>query len=243
MTTSRAYDVDLPVDFDVASYDVVADYAIRMANPNDPAARWNTNAWFGFGTGWLGFAMRLRSAMEFNEEFGILIAASPSPGRAEQYKQERALFACITAALSSMECFSYATYCLAGAFDDKHFPLSDKRKLRGKSGGSFVDKFKAFNSLDPFVVRLDMIWDASEFDALSDLRNALSHRGTLPRKVWFSTVSDLPDTVPFNPKALAENFVHDSPLTAEATAGHVLWVTTVLSELTTEFAEFLMRHT
>ena len=241
MVLSRTFDVELPDYFDLVAYDSVADLAVSWANPNDPAAPWKVNAWFGFTRGWIGFAMRLRSAVEYHQEFASLIAMGSSPPRSVQYLQERAFFGCMTSSLSAIECFFLAVYCLANPVSRVHFPLMQADHLK-RYPRAVAAAFLRFEPHDPLSIRLSAIANSPELESLSDLRNSLAHRGALPRKAFLSNVGDIPAAIPSNPQALALDFTHDSSLSTETTAQHARWAGQELSALTTEFLSFLLRQ-
>ena len=238
MAVSRTLDVDLPDHFDLLAYDQVMDLAVLWANPNESAAPWKVNAWFGFTAGWIGFAMRLRSAIEYNQEFGSLIALGSSPPRPVQYLQERAFFGCVTSALSAIECFFLASYCLANPVSKLHFPLAQAAHLN-KYPRDVAAAYLRFAPRDPFSVQLSAVANSAELESLSNLRNSLAHRGALPRKAFLSTVADIPAAIPSNPKSLAMDFTHDASLSSETTAEHVRRTVQELSLLTAEFLKFL----
>lgn len=241
MAISRTLDVELPDHFDLLAYDQVMDLAVLWANPNEPAAQWKVNSWFGFTAGWIGFAMRLRSAVEYNQEFGTLIALGSSPSRPVQYSQERAFFGCVSSALSAIECFFLASYCLGNPVSKVHFPLAQAGHLK-KYPRDVATAYVIFAPDDPFSVQLSAIANSPKFESLSNLRNSLAHRGALPRKAFLSNFADIPAAIPSNPKALALDFTHDASMSDETTAEHVRWTVQELSLLTAEFLNFLRRQ-
>jgi hypothetical protein len=234
MTVSQFLNLELPDCLNVLTYDEVAELAARLANPNDE----EVNAWFGFTAGWIGFAMRLRSAFEYDQEFGSLIAHSSNPARSEQYLQERAFFGCVTSALSAIESFFLASYCLANPLSREHFRLEVAGDLK-KYPKDVAKAYSIYKPDDPFSNKLLEVSGSNEFNALSDLRNSLAHRGILPRAVFLSNCADIPAAIPSNPKALAQDFTHDASLNAETTAQHVRWTGQALSMLTEELLNFL----
>jgi hypothetical protein len=238
MHTSRVLELELPEDLDVNAYDAVLEFAVILANPNDHSVPWKTSVWFGFTASWLGWGMRIRASAEYDKEFASQLAHGTSPAREHQYSQERAFFGCISSALSALECFYLATYCLGAAIDQTAFPLSKAGHLN-KYPHDVAEAFARFESSNPFASTLASVVDSPEYRGLSDLRNALAHRGVLPRQVHLSTVSAIAATIPSNPKALAVDFVPDAPLESESTAKHVRWATSALSRLTADFAAFL----
>ena len=242
MPLSRITGFDLPVGFDVAAYDRVNDQAVLIANPNDTTAPWKQNSWFGYASAWNGLAIRLRSAVEYDAEFGRLIAPSTAPGQEERYNQERALFGCIASALSAIECFYMATYCLAAVLSPSHFPLQkDKHLVR--SPCKVAKAHLAWLPADSFPQLLWQIAHSSALAELADLRNALAHRGVLPRRHFFSNVVDMPSAVPSNPKALAGNFYYSASLSDATTSIHTRWLCQIASQLVAECNRFLARCT
>ncbi|BCB27915.1 hypothetical protein SKTS_28010 [Sulfurimicrobium lacus] len=233
--------LQLPTGFDVASYDRVNEAAAVVANPNDAAAPWKQTSWFGYSAAWNGLALRLRSATEYDAEFGRLIAISTAPDQEVRYVQERALFGCIASSFSAVECFYMATYCLGAALSQSHFPLKDGEDLN-KSPSQVVKSFQAWQRSDPFSQVLATEASSNEFKILKDLRNSLAHRGILPRQVFLSTDSDIPSAIPSNPKALARNFAYDATLSASTTSAHVQWVNETTSRLVSALQDFLKRY-
>jgi len=241
MSLSRVVGFEFPADFDTASFDAVNDQVASIANPNDLAAPWKKNAWFNHGAAWNGLAYRLRSAVEYNEEFGRLIALSTSPPPDERYSQERALFGCIASSLSAIDCFYMATYCVATALSPEHFQLRQEEHLN-KTPREIADAYHAWQPSDEFSKLLSNVAKSDEYKKLKNLRNALAHRGTLPRQHFFSTVSDVPSAIPSNPKALGGDFDYTASLSDATTSIHTQWLCHTASQLVSEFNRFLVRH-
>lgn len=240
MPISRKFDVELPENFDWQSYDDVAEIATNIANPNDASAPKKVNAWFGFTAGWVGFAMRFRAAVEYDNEFRSQITRNPSPTRPEQYLQERALFGCISSTLSAIDCFYMAIYCLANSISEQYFPLSLDKDLN-KYPRAVAAAYHRFMPQDPFASIVTSSVKSNQLELLSNLRNSLTHRGILPRKTFLSNHTDVPAAIPSNPKSLATAFEHNEHLRQETTLQYVDWAGNELSMLTTEFLKFLRR--
>lgn len=241
MSFSRAFNFALPTGLRSSDYDAVVDYAVTLANPNDASAPWKSDVWFSFTAAWLSFASRLRSASEYSEEFAALLELGTAPPREEQYRQERALFGCITSTLSSVECFFLATYSLASSLDTHKFPLKKGDDLR-QYPNAVATAFLSFDPQDAFSLRLRATAKSAELEALSHLRNRLAHRGILPRRVYLSTVSDVPAAIPSNPMAIPREFKHDAHLVRNTTADHVAWAVAELAKLNEEYVAFLSRR-
>lgn len=241
MLTSSTTGLQLPLGFDVASYDGVNEIAAVIANPNDSAAPWKQNSWFGYSGAWNGLALRLRSATEYDTEFGSLIAISTAPNQEVRHAQERALFGCITSSYSAIECFYVAAYCLGTALSKQHFSLLKQEDLN-KYPSQVVKSFQAWQPSDPFSQALAIVASSSELKTLGDLRNSLAHRGVLPRQVFFSNVRDIPSAFPSNPKELALNFDYSATLSSSTTQDHAMWLTDTTSNLVGALHNFLKRH-
>ena len=242
MPKSLANGFELPNGFDIVSYDKVNEQAAILTGINNTGASWEQNSWFGYASAWNGVAIRLRSAIEYDAEFGHHISISTAPEYEVLYAQERALFDCITATLSCIECFYVATYCLGSVISPKNFPLQIPKDLN-KYPHQVADSYHKWSSGDSFSQLLSTIANSKECKALSELRNTLSHRGVLVREVYLSTVSDTPANVPSNPKSLANDFNFDAPLSSQTTSVHVNWVSQTTSHLTTSLSQFLALYT
>lgn len=238
---SRTTRVYLPPGFDVASYDSVNEQAALLANPNDTSVSLKQDSWFGYSAAWNGFAIRLRSVIEYDAEFGRLIAISTAPDEELRYLQERALFGCIVSAHSSIECFYMASYCLGTVLSQSHFPLLLAKHLE-KYPCDVAKAYSAWLPTDSFSLILSETVRSNGLVELSNLRNSLAHRGVLPRKVFLSTVSDVPSAVPTNPKALASDFNFNASLSDATTSVHTRWLSHTASLLTSALSEFLARQ-
>ena len=231
----------MPVGFDLSLYNDINARAALVANPNDATASWKRNAWFGYSAAWNGLAYRWRSAVEYGEKFERLIALGTAPPREEHYAQERALFGCVAAALSSIECFYMAAYCVGNGLVPNDFPLLSAKHLT-KDPAQISKAYFTWAPSDTFTLSLVRIADSVELKSLADLRNSLAHRGILPRQHSFSTTVSVPSAVPSNPKALAADFSYDAILDQTTTSSHTAWLCQVSCQLMLEFRDFLGRH-
>jgi hypothetical protein len=239
--TSSAAGILLPNCFDVVSYDLVNKRVASIASPNEAQAPGKKNAWFGYASAWNGLAIRSRSAVEYDEEFARLITLGTSPPHEDFYAQERALFGCIASALSAIECFYMATYCVATVLAPKYFQLQNASDLN-KSPREIAIAYDCWLPTDPFSLHLTRIVRSKELLGLAGFRNVLSHRGVLPRAHFFSTSAGaMPSAVPGNPKALAVDFDYKLPLNEATTAIHTQWMRQTLSQLVSAFESFLAR--
>ena len=241
MSISRTFNLTLPAGLNSSDYDAVVEFAIKLSDPNDASQPWKSDVWFSFTAAWLSYASRLRSAAEYSDEFVSLLEHGTSPPREEQYQQERALFGCITSTLSAVECFYLAAYSLAGAVYPSNFPLEKGNDLR-RYPNAAATAFERVDPQDTFSLELRETANSSGFESLSHLRNRLAHRGMLARKVYLSTVSDVPAAVPSNPMAIPHDFIHNAHLGRSTTADHVALATENLAQLNELFVAFLSKR-
>lgn len=243
MATSRATQTSIsglvfPAGFDVLAYDAVCRTAPLLASPNDGAAPWKRNSWFGYASAWNGLAIRLRAAHDYDQQFANLISRPSASAHEDLYLQERALFGCLAASLSAVECSFMSAYCLASAAYPTQFELKTAKDL-DRTTARVNAAFERWNPLDPLTCALSQVGASGELKRLADLRNALAHRGLLPRQHNLSTSQALPSTVPSNPKDLANDFAYTLPLSPATTAVHTSWVTGSVSLLVQGINSFL----
>jgi hypothetical protein len=240
MAFSRTVGLDLPEEFDAKAYDTVNDRVRVIADPNAVGPPWRRSAWFGYAAAWNGLAYRLCSAAQYDAEFGLLIEKGTAPSRPDHYAQERALFGCVTACLSAVECLFMGVYCVAGALAPDHFPLLLPKHLV-QAPHDVANAFEAWLPVDPFGNQLTEVAKSVNLKQLADLRNALAHRGVLPRRHFLSNTVQSPSALPSNPKELGDNFDYDAMLSAATTSEHSRWSKRSTSDLVGAFAAFLAR--
>jgi hypothetical protein len=240
MKTSSNNGFSLPDSFDVESYDQVGRQSTLVADVNDASNPLKQNAWRGFSMAWNGMALRLRAMQEYDEEFRRQIALGTAPPHEAYFAQEKAHFGCVVSALSAVECFFLAAYCFAAASGDTNFKLANARDL-SQTPANVSHAFKNWVPADRFTLLLDATLKSTSYISLSDMRNALAHRGVLPRKVMLSTVADVPSLIPGNPKSLGLDFGYDDALGADTTGRHAEWTTDTLSQLSKSLGEFVLR--
>lgn len=238
MIASNALGFQLPSDFNVSAFDGVHQLSKVIADPNDSADPAKRNVWLGYSTAWTGVAVRLRATFDYNEHFVQSISRSTAPPHEERYFQERALYGCLSSALSALECTYMATYCLCSALAPAVFPLSSAKHLN-QSPVVVARILRRWASSDPFSEKLESVAVSSEFQELSDFRNTLAHRGVLPRHHRLSNAVVLPSTLPSNPKALAEELMYDHEMGPDTTQRHTLWTSRTCSDIVGDLYTFL----
>jgi hypothetical protein len=241
MTISNSAGISLPPEVDVAIFDSINQLIARIANPNAPANSSKKTIWHAFASAWNGVAFRCRAASEYDAEFQKLILMTTWPGGDVRYKQEVALFGCVNSALSSFECFCVASYAAAASLSVPSFPLTSDAHLRIMPR-DVSDAFRKGYPNEKFTLILFDTIQSENYNALKDLRNALSHRGILPRRHFLSNHAVRPSAVPSNPKSMAENHAYDSVLGVQTTATPVKWLHASIGPLTAELGALLERN-
>jgi hypothetical protein len=232
----------LPASFDVAAYSGVRALAPLVADPNDDTNPAKKNAYLGHSAAWTGVAVRLGAASEYNSEFAKSIARSTAPPLEERYRQERALYGCLSSTLSAVECAYIAAYCLSSALAPEQLPLTSAKHLnqRPQKIAMAFDKWVAG---DPFAVMLLTVATSEEIQALADFRNMLAHRGVLPRHHRLSNAIVQPSTLPSNPKSLAVEFNYNANMSPDTTGVHFNWASRACSDISAGFLAFLRART
>ena len=238
MPYSRAAGLELPDGLDVPTFDEVSIRMAELANPNDSSSPWKRNVHHAFASAWNGVAFRFRAAFEYDQEFRRLISLTTSPGGDERFHQETALYGSVGATLSCLECFYMAAYAGGSAKGTSSFRLTadaDLLKYPRDVASAFLSDYPTHT----FTAVLTGTVDDPELRALQDLRNALAHRGILPRKHFLSTIRDTPSAIPSNPRSIAARIAYDAHLGPDTTAQPLGWVVSVLAPLTRGLRQFL----
>jgi hypothetical protein len=228
----------VPNDFNGSAVErvreIMASYSTSDAGP-----------WRSFAAAWNGLSYRFRSADEYHRDFTVAMQAGDAPPSEERYQQERALFSFFSAGLSTLECFCFATYCLGSIARPTAFPMTKDRDLRFYP----ADVAKTFATEFPrerITNLLQQLVTAPEFAHLADLRNVLSHRGTLPRSVQVSVGTGSSGKtgayIPSNPKSLSSNWEFDQTVNVNLTFAFRKWLAKTVDDLLESASEFVRTH-
>jgi hypothetical protein len=131
-----------------------------------------------------------------------------------------------------------AAYSIGFLKAPSHFPITISSDLN-KYPSQVASKYAAAFPGTSIAQTMTQIVQSDEFKYLSDFRNALSHRGALPRFHPFSTVRALPSSIPSNPKSLPADFLFDEPLVPELTTNIRNWVFASFMQLFNEIDQFI----
>jgi hypothetical protein len=228
----------VPDDFNEAAVEqvreIMASYSTSEPGP-----------WKSFAAAWNGLAYRFRSADEYHRDFTTAMESGDAPLAEPRYQQERALFAFYAAALSTVECFSFATYCLGSIAHPTGFPMTKDRDLKFYPS-DVAKRFAKELPGERITELLQTLIDAPEFTQLSDLRNVLSHRGTLPRSIHASVGTGAPGKtgayVASNPKSLSSDWQFDQTVDVSLTLANRTWLSEILHDLLEAESEFVRAH-
>jgi hypothetical protein len=240
---SKVCAIDLPAAFDAAAYDAVSPIMARLTSRNDGLAR-SKSAYQTFASAWNGVGYRITATVQYDVDFRAALAAGGSgPAGAERFNQERALFGCATSSVSAIDCFYMASYAVAASIPSALFPLDIAKRLK-KYPPDVAALFDAAFPCDAFTSMAAEAANSKEFDALKDVRDVLSHRGTLLRSHFVSVGGATPSYAahPSNPKELAEDFDYSQTLSDDTTRIHAHWTLSTLNKLVVELRAFIERR-
>jgi len=241
MAISEVCGLNFPNEVDPTPYDSINRAVAGFANPNADTSAERQNTWFAFASAWNGLAYRLISAGEYHDLFIDSIKKSTSPPADERFRQEKYLFGFSMSALSAIECGFMAAYAAGSALFPEQFLLLEDRDLN-KYPKPIANTYLGWRNDDPLSSTLFCIANSVEIKALEDFRNALSHRGVLPRKSFLGNAFDQPAAIPANPKVLASKFDYSDDLGPHITSRHYIWTCSALNSFLIAFDGFCARH-
>ena len=135
-----------------------------------------------FLTAWNGVALRYyavtRHASAVDASLTAFTGAPPAPQRAEE---EDALFGLYGAALSAIECVTFAAFVAGSIVQPSAFPIATEKDLRAITPSETAKRFASAFLGDQIVTALQAMLASPAFGAISGARNVLSHRGVPPR--------------------------------------------------------------
>jgi len=175
-TTSLGF--QMPPDFPLIPYDEVHR---RLTKHKDS----HRTEWMSFGLGWNGVAYRYRAMAEYYEEFvKSLNSFGNSPNPEQRYEQGRALFGFFVNAVSTIECFFYASYCIASFLKPCDFSIQKSKALKLVYPTNVEKLFKVHFPKDALTTQMTKCVSDTINAQIRDMRDVLSHRGTPPRKFY-----------------------------------------------------------
>jgi hypothetical protein len=229
--------VNLPDEFDVATFDAVSKLlgAFGETHPSERSS---------FAAAWNAVGFRFRAAYDYSREFTASISQSVGPGGDERYRQDHCIFGFTTSALSTLECICFAAYCIGSIASPSAFPVTTAKDLRQIKPEEVARRFRAEYPQAGLTVEISEIIAAPGYTDLGELRNFLSHRGSLPRQFRMSSPSTA--FIPDNPKDVASDWRITRVLGPQLTSDLMQFVSTATTGLiaqTLTFAEAELRPT
>jgi len=198
--------------------------------------------WGLFGLGWNGLAYRYRAVTEYDKEFTISVKKfGNSPPSEERYNQGKALFGFFVNAVSVIECFSFATFCMASILKPEEFPLSKSKELKFYPK-DVASKFADYFPTDNLTGKMNKCLNADTYKQMYDIRNVLTHRGMLPRKFYRGGDRNGMATMPINPEAPSNQWQFDFPVDEQTTKKFREWLSDTLKELVESSVDFCTRR-
>jgi hypothetical protein len=223
--TSTLEGMKFPDSFPVTDYDSVRVPMLKHAHGRE---------WKVWAMGWKGLAYRYRTAVEDQAAFA---AAITGPEDAEKrFLQERTFFGLVVNSLSTISCYSYGLYGLIATADPAAFPISTTRDLR-MYPKNVLDKLAGPGS--PFqhelvTASLQACLNSVEFIELTELRNALDHRGAPGRLITMGQSDQIPDDLKDLPDLWTVNRNFDAPFSEKI----IIWLAAEVGKLVSAAATF-----
>jgi hypothetical protein len=184
----------------------------------------NKTLWHTFASAWNALAYRLRAAQEHCLAFSESVGSSSAPPPEERYKQDHDLFAFVACAVSTVECFHFAAYCIGALAAPATFVLSNPSNLKFYPRDVLACFLQAFPN-QAITGVMQHCLSSPEYATLTQLRNVLAHRGTPPRQHFMSTSGpDRPSAIPSNLSDLAASWRYDLELNAGCLEPYRAWL-------------------
>jgi len=233
-TTLTSVGFTVPSDFPSEAHERIHRLLVKYKDTNPIQ-------WRSFGLGWNGLAYRYRAMAEYDEQYASSIEAfGNSPPPEERYKQGKALFGFFVSAVSTIECFFYSTYWFGAILKPGKFPASSKAlKLYPVD---IAKKFEVDFPGDSLSKQMIRCVHEPMYAEMKDVRDALSHRGMLPRQFYRGGERNGMATMPTNPKDLSNQWQYNLSIDERTTAIRRQWLSGQLKGLTSAANNFSERR-
>lgn len=189
-----------------------------------PLADSHRDEWALFVGAWHGVGIRAIVAKEDSDFFTRSAQEDSAPLTEGRVRQEKALFSFFSSALSAVECIYFGCYWLAAVIKPNEF-----KKIH-VSPQNVVKTFKSSLGSLPLCTVLEDTLKTTEYQSIEDIRNALSHRGILPRAF---TAGNTTARLPSNPgaKTARADWKFDYEISERGTTEICAWLMRTLEEL------------
>jgi len=196
-------DLGLPANFPTLQFDAVSEKMSRHSkNPS--------SNWFMFAAAWNATGYRLIATHRSSTKFDELLNSSPASIEL-RFLQDDEMFSFFSAALSAIECAFFAAYACVSQIFPADYPINLDKDLR-ITPERIIEKLKKKLSGTSLGNQMINTHNDTKYTELSNFRNYLSHRGTLPRQQYAAVgpaAVDRPSTVSGNPTQIASKWIYD----------------------------------
>ena len=175
-----------------------------------------------FGAAWNGVAYRWLAACDAHAIWSKSVATSNAPGSDERYEQEAALFHFFADANSCLEAFYLGCYGIAVRLRPGDFKV-DAGALRLYPPDVACKMFAVWPD-EEAVAALKALVKSTEYKELKDMRDALAHRGPLPRRFHKGGENDGQAFLPDQPKASPLDWEFSLSVEPTLTGRYLAWL-------------------
>jgi hypothetical protein len=168
-----------------------------------------------FIMGWHGLGYRVKTIEEYSARYGSLPPYG-SNSHGGNFRADQALVDYLFNACSAVECLAFAAYGIASGLDPVHFPTDNASQLRAVSREKVADLYATSWRGQELTDVLEYVRDDAAMQDLFDIRDVVTHRGTLYRTHYVGGPLHGKVAIPSNVKDLPNVWTSDLVLGAEA---------------------------
>ena len=195
-----------------------------------------------FNSGWIGLAYRYSAMVEYDEQYKYSINSksrnSPLSEFSEiTYKQEKAIFGFFVNAVSVVDCYFWSIYFIGTIIKPTEFPW-DTETLKHLYPTKVAKKFCEEFSEQTLTKQMNKFVNKTGYTEMKDMRDVLSHRGTITIRLNIGGERDGMETMPTKPKDGIYNWQFDYPIDEKTTTKHRKLISTEFESLTSETMNF-----
>lgn len=202
--TSANVGIELPGGLEAGSLDALSDIAGSVV-----------------GAAWNGVVYRWVAACQADTTWAKSVTASKAPGPGGRYEQEATLFHFFADANSCLEAFYLGCYGIAARLSPEEFQVDAATlKLYPRDVAS---RMSAVWPNEEAVATLKSLVESSDYKELKDMRDALAHRGPLPRRFHKGGENDGQAFLPAEPKASPLEWEFSLSVDPTLTGRHLEW--------------------
>ncbi len=183
--------------------------------------------WRAFASAWNAVAARSRRAEDVALALRSAWRTSPNPVPEDRYREDCLLFEFACSFVSAVECGAYSVYVVLAIRSPAHFRLTDDKDLQ-RISLKHLERTAKTAGQDFTEISAVAHAVGTDIGEIRDIRDFLSHRGQLPRRVFLTMGEPRGSTVPSAPKVSPAKWEYDAELSVERVDGwHQLLVKSV----------------